>query len=199
MKKFFITLLFLIIAGGVVFYFGWIQIQIPAEGYGVFFSKTNGYEDDVIQPGEFVWRWQRLIPTNVTIHVFQPEVKEHTVTVKGELPSGPLYAEFLRGEPDFSWQSEIYTRFTINPESLPSLVKNESITAENLSGYYNSVYNKTESYVYPRLLDYLGGTEASGALLTDLTELEKTYFRRLVRILSEHRIYRHSYQFNGHP
>ena len=179
MKKFLITLLFLIIAGGVVFYFGWVQIQIPAEGYAVFFSKTNGYDEDVIEPGKFVWRWQRLIPTNVKMHIFEPEIHEHTVTVEGELPSGALYADFLRGDPDFSWQTKIFIRFTINPESLPELVQNEHVQPEELSAYYDSVYEKTESYVYPRVLSYLNKADNSGEITTDVTGLEEILYDAL--------------------
>jgi hypothetical protein len=173
MKKFFITLLILIIAGGVVFYFGWIQIQIPSEGYAVLFSKTHGYDDAIIRPGEFVWRWQRLIPTNVTLHAFQPEIREHTVTVEGELPSGQLYAEYLQRAPDFSWEVKIFTRFTIRPDALPALVRDEHITPENLDNHYDSVYEKMESYVYPRILDYFETSASSGTFSSDFTSLEE--------------------------
>jgi hypothetical protein len=174
MKKFFITILILIIAGGVVFYFGWIQIQIPSEGYAVFFSKTQGYDEEVIRPGEFVWRWQRLIPTNVTLHTFQPKIREHTVTVEGELPSGQLYAEYLQSAPDFSWEVKIFTRFTIRPDALPALVRDEHITPDGLDTLYDSVYEKTESYVYPRVLNYFETAASSGTFSADFTRLEET-------------------------
>ncbi len=158
MKKFLITLLILIIAGGVVFYFGWVQIQIPPEGYAVFFSKTHGYDENIILPGEFVWKWQRLIPTNVTLHVFSPEIQETTVSVKGELASGSFYAQYLQGSPDFSWEVEIYLRYTLKPESLPRLVRDEHVTSDSLQDYYKTLHKKVEGYIYPQVHESLTNT-----------------------------------------
>jgi hypothetical protein len=57
MKKFIFLFIILLIAGGCAFFFGWIQILIPAETYAVAFTKTGGFDDEVIEPGKFVWRW----------------------------------------------------------------------------------------------------------------------------------------------
>lgn len=174
MKKFFITLLILIIAGGVVFYFGWVQIQVPAEGYAVIFSKTHGYDEKVIKPGDFTWRWQRLIPTNVKLHVFEPEIHETTVSVNGTLPSGALYAKYLKGAPDFSWEIEVYLRSTLRPEELPSLLREEHISEDNISDYFDSVSKKVKGTITPRVRDYLGGSGPTRNALADFTDLEET-------------------------
>jgi hypothetical protein len=70
MKAFLITLIILVVLAGAAFYFGWLQILLPAENYAVIFTKTGGYDETVVRPGEFSWRWQRLIPTNMTVYTF---------------------------------------------------------------------------------------------------------------------------------
>lgn len=173
MKKFLITLLILIIAGGVVFYFGWIQIQVPAEGYVVFFSKTNGYDDRIIKPGEFVWRWQRLIPKNVTLYTFEPEPEESTVTVTGTLPSGSFYSRYLEGDPEFSWEADIFLRYSLKPESLPALVRDNHITPETLPDYFKTVRQKVEAFAFPRIVNHINTAGSSGTIYGDITRMEE--------------------------
>jgi len=86
MRKLFVSLIILIIVGGVGFYFGWIQIQLPANTFGVIFTKTNGYEASVVRPGTFEWRWQRLLPTNLTLYTYTLAPQSTNVTVAGTLP-----------------------------------------------------------------------------------------------------------------
>jgi len=174
MKKFFITLLILIIAAGVVFFFGWVQIQIPSEGYAVIFTKTHGYEDSVVEPGSFVWRWQRLIPTNLTYHVFKIQPEEMTFSISGDMPSGKIYSDYLKGNPDFSWEIDIFLHFDVAPEMLPSLVKDEKITQETLPRYMDLIKHKTESVIYPIVLEYIQNAKTDNISFNNFTDLEET-------------------------
>lgn len=179
MKKFFITLLFLIIAGGVVFFFGWISIQIPPESYAVISSKTSGIEEDVIGPGEFAWRWERLIPTNAKIHVFNPEPKNSTITVSGKLPSGDLYAQYLQGSPSFNWEITLYASYKIKPESFPKLLQEEKIGSENIDSLYNGIAEKIRGFVYPYITDFFRQAGSSGTTIPSFNDLEEILISRL--------------------
>ncbi len=132
MKNFFITLFILIILGGVVFYFGWVQFQIPPDSVGVLFTKTRGFEEDPVMPGTFVWRWERLLPTNMTIYTFPLKKLQTEITVSGSLPSADLYATVLPGEPDFHYTVTVSVLYSIDPVNLPRLLKEQSYGADLL-------------------------------------------------------------------
>ena len=40
MKKALVTLIILLVLGGVVFYFGWVQIRLPADACAVIFTSS---------------------------------------------------------------------------------------------------------------------------------------------------------------
>jgi hypothetical protein len=136
MKKFLVSLLLLVIVGGVVFYFGWIQFELPPNIYGVVFTKTHGWEDSVVHPGDFEWRWQRLLPTNLKLYVFS--AKPHTVNTEtsGSLPSAELYSRQIEGNPDFSYRLSLSVTFAVNPDALPRLVQEDGLEPDTLETWY---------------------------------------------------------------
>lgn len=136
MRKFIVSLFILIIAGGVAFYFGWIQFQLPTDSYGVIFTKTNGFEATVVRPGTFVWRWQRLLPTNLKLYTFKLVPQQVNVSAEGALPSGTLYAQYLDGNPDFSYKIKLSLSYLLNPDSLPRLMENDSVTPKTIDSWY---------------------------------------------------------------
>jgi len=137
MKKLLILLLVLIVIGGVVFYFGWIQLLIPPGSCAVIHTKTGGYEKKIIPAGTFAWRAERLIPANMSLFIFpiQP-VDADSTTLTGTMPSGPVYGSSLAGSPDFSYKIRIRITFSLNPEVLPDLVSGEGLRPEGLDGWY---------------------------------------------------------------
>jgi hypothetical protein len=137
MKAFLIILVILVILAGVVFYFGWVQIHLPAEHYAVVFTKTGGYDKEVIRPGEFSWRWERLIPTNMTLYIFDLHPWSKKVSFQGSLPSADLYSSILPENPDFSYRGEVDVTFTIAPKSLPALVAEKKLLPDQLEDYYS--------------------------------------------------------------
>lgn len=136
MKRFAILVLVLLILGGVVFYFGWIQIRIPADGYAVIFTRTDGWEPRVIEPGTFVWRWQRLIPTNLSLYVFTPERHRTEVQLNGTLPSGSVIKSILDQDAEFSYDLRMTVQTRILPEDLPAMARDEGVRPGDLSDYY---------------------------------------------------------------
>jgi hypothetical protein len=151
MKAFFIILLILVIAAGVVFYFGWIQIQLAPEQYGVIFTKTSGYDPNVVRPGEFVWRWEKLIPTNLTLYRFDSRSRREEVSFGRKLPSADLYSSVLPESPDFIIRGRLEVVFTVKPDALPALVEQQKLTPESLDNFYDSVGSQMTEAVQARL------------------------------------------------
>jgi hypothetical protein len=129
MKKFLITLLILIILGGAVFYFGWVQLQVPPGSYGVIISKTHGVDPLPVQSGEFRWVWYKLIPTNAQVVVFRLETVKVPVDFNSFLPSGDSYASFAGlASTDFSWYLKGNISFNINPDYIIPLFTQHNLT-----------------------------------------------------------------------
>lgn len=137
MKTFLIILVILVILAGVAFYFGWVQIHLPAEHYAVVFTKTGGYDEEVIRPGEFSWRWERLVPTNMTLYKFDLHPRSEKIPFQGNLPSAELYSSILPENPDFSYRGEIDVTFMIAPESLPALVAEKKLLPDSLEDFFS--------------------------------------------------------------
>jgi hypothetical protein len=179
MRKFIIILIILIILGGVCFVFGWINLFVPANAYGVLVSKTNGYDATIITPGgDFVWRWQNIIPTNMTIYAFRNDVYKTTVKSTGEFPSAGVYSQ-LEKNADFSFSIQVELAFRFNENHLVSLVKDQGLTPETLDTWYKSEESSLTGEIYTFLFSLK--TEDELKLLINLPGLEK----RLVSSLQE--------------
>ncbi|HHU36647.1 MAG TPA: hypothetical protein GXZ47_05390 [Treponema sp.] len=127
MKKSFFVFIVLLVFSGIIFYFGWIQLRIPAGQYGVLVSKTGGVNDQTIVPGSFRWQWELLLPTNAEVIIFDLIPISHTEKVSGILPSASVYSHMIEGTPDFSWQFTCDTKARVTPDFLPNLVESHSI------------------------------------------------------------------------
>lgn len=142
MKKLIVSLFVILVLGAVVFFFGWIQFQIPATGYGVIFSKTHGWEERVVKPGDFVWRWQRLLPTNVTLYTFELEPQSTRVDVSGELPSASVYSSVLEEGSRFSYAVQLEIVYRVEPDALPALAEELALRPETLSDLYTELLGR---------------------------------------------------------
>ena len=94
--RFFLTLLILLGACGTAFWFGLLSIDLEEGEYGVVYTKLKGYEDQAIKSGDFIWRWEALIPTNLTLHTFTLEPRVVALKSSGTLPSGDYYKALFR-------------------------------------------------------------------------------------------------------
>jgi hypothetical protein len=128
MKKIFWICLLLVIMGGAAFFLGWAQLRVPPGSYGVMRSKTHGTDPRIIREGEFRWVWYKLIPTNVAILVFSPNVVNHPIELRGSLPSGDIYAGFAGLDADFSYEIAGTLSFNIRADALPDLAAREGLT-----------------------------------------------------------------------
>lgn len=122
-----LTVFILLACAVTVFFIGWVQFSVPAGKYGVLISKTSGVNSKPIIPGQFRWQWEKLVPTNVTITVFDLVPRTYSLTAEGILPSGDIYQHMLEGNPDFSWKIGISVTGRVTPNYLPVLVQFSSI------------------------------------------------------------------------
>ncbi|NOY09849.1 MAG: hypothetical protein GXP33_13515 [Spirochaetes bacterium] len=159
MKKFIIISSVLIILGGTAFIFGWLQIFIPPDTYCVAFTKTGGFDTFVTEPGKFSWRWERLIPTNMTLYKFKLNPVEKNINIKGELPSGGIYSTVLPGSPEFTYNFDLRIAFMLNPESLPMLVSEKHLRPDTIGQWYGTLANSAFHFIAEQLIDLQNADE----------------------------------------
>jgi hypothetical protein len=152
MKKFFTTLLVLVIIAGIGLFFGWAQMGVPPDSYGIIRSKTHGLDTRLVKPGEFRWVWYKLIPTNVTTTIFRLNSVDHVFSAYNSLPSGGIYAAFAGIGGDFSWEIRAAFSFSLRPETLISLVTTDNMgTQEELERYQTAIARQIETFILSRM------------------------------------------------
>ena len=179
MKKLLLILFLLIILGGVAFYFGWVQFKVPPGHYGVMITKTGGVESDVIKPGDFVWRWEALLPTNLELRVFSPDSVTKNISLAGELPAGPTYADFYETDADFTYALDVTLSFTCKPDQLPQLVEERDLQPDELEPFYTQVSEHAASLASTFFREKAGNSGFISSLNFDFTAFEENLLRRL--------------------
>jgi hypothetical protein len=160
MKKFLLFLAVLIAAACAVFFVGWVSFAINGDEYAVVYTKSGGWREEVVIPGRFAWMWERIIPTNLSLYRFPAAPRHLETTVRGELPSGSIYARLLDEQPDFSYEFELEVSFSIRPEALPSLVRDGGLRPETLDAWYDTTCERIARYVLGRMPDSLASQAA---------------------------------------
>jgi len=152
MKKLFTTVLVLIIIAGVALFFGWAQLGIPPDGYGVIRSKTHGLYPRLVRPGEFIWLWYKLIPTNTETVVLRLNPVNHEFSAESTLPSGGIYSAFAGIDGDFSWNISAAISFSISPEAvIPLFAANTVNSQEDLTRYEKDIARQIEGLILRRV------------------------------------------------
>jgi len=160
MRGFLTIVIVLLVLAAAAFGFGWVQILIPPGTYAVAATKTGGFDDEVIPSGVFVWRWERLIPTNMTLYKFDLGTYRSELSFSGALPSAELYAAVLPQSPDFTFQGKASVELRLRPESLPALVREGRLAPEGLAAFYEEAGREVARAVAERLGDPLGAHDA---------------------------------------
>lgn len=154
MKKIIFILIILIILSGVAFYFGWVQIHIPANSCAVIHTKTSGYDKTVTMSGEFSWRIEKLLPTNMTMYIFNTDpVIINLPEIKGSLPSGDLYSTVIPGNPEFNYNLDLNITYSLNIETLPTLVSEDGLKPDNIEEWYGKKSEIISQYVINYIQD----------------------------------------------
>jgi len=152
MKKFITTVLVLIIIAAAALFFGWAQLGIPPDGYGVIRSKTHGLYPRLVRPGEFQWIWYKLIPTNTETTVVRLNRVNHEFAAESALPSGRIYSAFAGIEGDFSWQMKAAVSFGISPDAvIPLFDANTVNSQEDLTRYEKDIAEQIEGLILRRI------------------------------------------------
>jgi hypothetical protein len=152
MKKFFITLLVLLILAAIGFFFGWAQMGVPPDAYGVIRSKSHGIDPNLVRPGEFRWVWYKLVPTNVQTSVFRLDTVSRDISARNTLPSADTYAAFAGVQGDASWELRASISFTLSPDALIPLVAANNIgTQDELDSHQADIAAQIEAFVLNRL------------------------------------------------
>lgn len=163
MKKAVVSLIILLIAAGAVFYLGWVQFAVPAGSCGVMISKTGGVYSEPITSGKFIWRWERLLPTNTELRIFNLTPVTVAETITSSLPSAALYSTVIAGEIDFSYSVEIKTTAKLAPDAVLQLVKKNDIkTQTELDTTVTSLIKQFNRTVVDFILQQESGVAADG-------------------------------------
>lgn len=130
MKKVAANFIVLLIAAAGVFFAGWVQLYVKAGSCGILTSKTGGIYKEPVVAGKFLWRWERLLPTNTNLEIFSLESRVIHKNVSGELPSGALYASKVNVGADFSYNIDFDIKMEASPECIHSLFCSNKISSE---------------------------------------------------------------------
>ncbi len=156
-RRFVANVVVLLLAAAAVFYVGWIQFTVEPGYCGVMVSKTSGVYQQPLLAGQFAWRWERLLPTNVKIYKFPLAPYKSGQEYSGQLPSAETYARMLEGGADFSYSVRMTISLALPPEELVRLVGAHELTDEaSLSAWYESRAKVISKRVADQLLDTPG-------------------------------------------
>jgi len=152
MKRTIIFLALLVLLCGAALYLGWIQRSLTEGHWALGFSKSRGWEERIFEPGRFDFRWERLFPGIYSLHLFPIRQFPLSFSIRGELPSGAVYAEVLDSKPSFSYEIGLELQVGFQKESFPTLVKAESLTPLNLEGWMEGKKNEIQQELTARIL-----------------------------------------------
>ena len=129
-------------------------------------SKTGGLYPEPIENGHFLWRWEKLIPTNANITTFSLEPCTFSKSVSGSLPSAQIYSKQLNPSPDFSYNIQADISLSLSPKQILALVRDKGIeNQEDLESYLEGkaglvaqktvdfLLNKDKSFTLAKLPD----------------------------------------------
>ncbi len=132
-----ITLLLIVALAAAAFFIGWVELALPAGTYGVAFTKSDGWDTKAIAAGGVTWRWERMIPTNMTLYVFDLTPQEVQRRAAARLPSAELYAsEVGIDAAEFSYDIGITVRLRLRSDDLPRLAAEADLRPETLPAWY---------------------------------------------------------------
>ena len=153
MKKFFANFIILLVFAGVCFYIGWITFLVKPGYCAVMSSKTSGIYEKPIMPGVFTWRWERLLPTNVSLETFDLAPFKSTQVVSGSLPSSKIYDEFSGVKHNFDYNFKFNLSMNFTPEAILQMYKaNKFRTNDDLFEFYENRAKLAASFVAESLV-----------------------------------------------
>ena len=175
--KFAITLFFILALTATTFLFGWVELVLPPGTYGVVFTKSGGWDEKVIPSGGITWRWERLIPTNMTLYRFDQTSHEVRHRFTNSLPSADVYATELGLDIDeFSYDLGILILLRLRADHLPGLAATQDIRPDTLHAWYDQVPSDAGSVAQSALL-----SSKATELMMDFRSLEEIVRQQIER------------------
>ncbi|QSH97537.1 hypothetical protein DWB79_07210 [Treponema medium] len=183
MKKVCIITVIVLACAAAVFFFGWTQFSVPAGKYGIMLSKSGGYYPQAIMPGNFTWRWERIVPTNAQILVFDLTPRHVNYAADGSLPSADLYSKVLNTKENFSWAFGIDALVTLKPEQLVPIVEKNTIqTQDSLESYIDShIHAALQTIMYRYVSELIDNPYEYQQVKTDYHALSEKLKNELIK------------------
>ncbi|MBN2628233.1 MAG: hypothetical protein JXA95_16335 [Spirochaetales bacterium] len=169
-----LTFLIFLGAAGFAAYTGWVQYDIP-EGYGGLIhtkftfregKRTGGFDPELTVHDGLHWRWEKLIPTNLTMHLYPLEIRTATLSSSGTLPSGDLYMNYLdESTPiSFDWNIKVSLTYRLREDAVPRLAGEKGILPRDLEDFLIGEEEQIKNEIYPALADYTPDKDPASAL-----------------------------------
>lgn len=165
LKSFFNTILTLIFLSilGFAFYLGLEQIELDENTYGIVFTKTTGWKDQLLEKKGFKWSIEKVIPTNYKIHKFKIEKIPISINTTETLPSGDLYADFAQiDKSNFKYNYSVNSFVKFKKEYLINYTQKGYFTEETFN---NWIENKT-NIIKESIISYINHKIELGETLT---------------------------------
>lgn len=180
-----IAFIILVVTSGVVFFFGWLRIPLQPGQYAVIYTKTRGYRHNLVKAGDFVWKIERLLPTNLKYEIYSLESRRIMLEYEGSLPSGEVYAAALENGPEFGFIMEIELTVAIRPDFLIELVQRENLGPEDLSEWYERITAILRDKCVSYLSNNYTGLAESGYIGVDYSVLKQKLSAALTAAVPE--------------
>lgn len=140
-----------------VFYLGWEQLELEENTYGLVFTKTSGWKEEVLDKGIFSWSLEKIIPTNYKIHKFTIKKELLNIATTSTLPSGKLYADFAQISDEnfiYSYTANTYIKF--NKDYLISFANKGYFTEETFTQWkvdkIKTIKESLKSYINNKII-----------------------------------------------
>ncbi len=172
MKKALVILILLLVIGGAVFYRGWVQILIPEDHVAVAFSRTSGWEPEVLRAGEFNWRWEHVPPGNMELYLFSRETHRLELSKSGTLPSGEVFRQYLEGNPSLDYNLRLELQVRLQDDELPGLAEDQGLRPDGIEAYLDELSTEVERFSLEFLSEYFGDAPEAETVSELLSEIE---------------------------
>lgn len=145
-----------------VFWKGWIQNKIGEDEAGLVFTKLTypmdqgGFDTEITTNDGFHWRWENIIPTNLTLYLYPLSPRTVQVSSQGTLPSGDIYLSFIEEQDQnrFNWDLSFELTYRLNSQLIPDLAIKKGIIPDSIEDFFASEQGSIERELYNYLKDF---------------------------------------------
>lgn len=149
-----ITIILLLVVGGLVFFFGLVKVDLKPGQVAVFYSKTKGFSEKLIMPGDFVWKWEKLLPTNTELFVFTVTPYRLEIDRSSILPSGDVYGSYIGENTDFSFRFKAAVIYQVKQDKLAYLCAEANLRPDTVDQWYEDLASKVTNSAVAFVQEY---------------------------------------------